>query len=47
MATGNCVMVAHVAAPRKVDNVIECFYAIIDLARFIFRGRASTDDGLD
>ena len=47
MATGKCAMVSYVAAPRKVDDLIECFYAIIDLARLIFRGRKSTDDGLD
>ena len=47
MATGKCAMVAHVVVPRKVDDLIERFYAIIDLARLIFRGRASTNDGLD
>ena len=47
MAAGKCAMVAHVGAPRKVDDLIECFYAVIDLARLIFRGRTSIDDGLD
>ena len=47
MASGVYVMVARVPTRRKFDDLIESLYAIVDLARFIFRGGTATDDRID
>lgn len=47
MASGTYAVVARVAARHRLDDLLDCLYAIINLARLIIRGKTGIDNGMD
>jgi len=47
MASGVYALVARGGGHHRLDDLLDGLYAIIDLARLIFRGRTAIDDGVD